>query len=73
MQNQLHKISILQIKSLKNLEQEQVYEEYLYIKPKIQDFFYFQTGMEIDEFNHSVIRLDMEQDPEFQQLVKDYI
>ena len=66
MQNQLHKISIIQIKSLKNLEQEEVYEEYLYIKPKIQDFFYFQTGMEIDEFNHSVIRLDMEQDPEFQ-------
>ena len=44
----------------------------MYIKPRIQDFFYFQTGMEIDEFNHSVVRLDMEEDKEFKQIVRDY-
>jgi len=28
--------------------------------------------MEIDEFNHSVVRLDMEEDKEFKQIVRDY-
>jgi hypothetical protein len=44
----------------------------MYIKPKIQDYFYFQTGMEIEEFNESVVRLDLEQDKEFKELVSDY-
>ena len=65
-QDTIHKISIKQIKLLKDLnDQNEVYEEYMYIKPKIQDYFYMQTGLEIDEFNANVLRLNLQADPDY--------
>ena len=45
--NLLHKISIVQIKQLKNSKDaESLFEEYKYLKEKVADNFYIQTGLE---------------------------
>ena len=45
--NLLHKISIMQIKQLKNCkDSDNLFEEYKYLKEKVQDNFYLQTGLE---------------------------
>ena len=49
--NLLHKITIVQIKELKNCkDSEALFEEYKYMKEKVQDNFYMQTGLEQHEF-----------------------
>jgi hypothetical protein len=47
----LHKISIVQIKQLKNCKDaDTLFEEYKYLKEKISDTFYMQTSLEQHEF-----------------------
>ena len=42
------------MKNLTNLEdKESVYNEFLYIKPKVDDHFYLQTGLERSEFQYT--------------------
>ena len=42
MQEMLHKISILQIKRVKEIgtDEEEVYRQFTYLKPRIEDYFY---------------------------------
>ena len=57
-QNLLNKITLLQVRDLTNLpNKETVYDEFLYIKPKVDDHFYLQTGLERSEFSHITQRL----------------
>lgn len=47
----LHKITIMQIKQLKTCKDaEALFDEYKFLKEKIQDKFYMQTGLEQFEF-----------------------
>ena len=49
--NLLHKLTITQIKQLKTCKDaESLFEDYKYMKEKVQDNFYMQTGMEQHEF-----------------------
>ena len=72
-QGLLHKISIIEVKALTEIEsQEDLYEEYMYLKPRIQDHFFLQTGVEIEEFNANLLHLGIEKHPEYVAMLNDY-
>lgn len=57
-QNLLNKITLLQVKELASCEtKDEVYNKFLYIKPKLEDHFYLQTGLESAEFSLAAKRL----------------
>ena len=46
--------------------------EIAYLQPKLQDYFFIQTGIDIDDLNFNTEKLDLDNDEEYIKILKEY-
>ena len=68
----LHKISIDHLKDLKKLPIDKLQSELALIQQVLADKLCLATGIETEELDAQTEKLNLEQDEEYMQMVKDY-
>ena len=72
LQQKVQALSIDQIKELKSMAPSEIQVEITYLQPKLQDMFFQQTGIDVDDLSWNTEKLDLDNDEEYVKILKEY-